>query len=230
MFTAISDMARGFGLGKPAGIEIGETDGEIPDPISRVDAINLAIGQGGTLVTPLQVADFIAAVGNGGTLYRPAVIEKIVPVDGGEPVYTFTPTVIGTLPISEENLQIIQDAMFRVVNDKRGTAYYALPNVKGFKVYGKTGTAESGSGESHAWFAGYTDVGIEGKPDIAVAVFVENGGEGSEVAAPIFQRVLEAYFLGRVETRYPWEARIGVLLTPEPEVTATPEVTETPQP
>ena len=223
MLTAVSDMARGFGLGKPTGIEIGEAGGKIPDPTSRVDAFNLAIGQGGTLVTPLQVADFIAAVGNGGTLYRPSVIEKIVPVDGGDPVFSFTPTVDGTLPLDEEYLKIVQDAMFTVVNNNRGTAYYALTNVKAFKIYGKTGTAESGSGESHAWFAGYTDAGIEGKPDIAVVVFVENGGEGSEVAAPIFQRVLEAYFLGRVETRYYWEARIGVLPPPPPDSTATPQ-------
>jgi penicillin-binding protein 2 len=228
--TAVSDMARAFGLGKPTGIEIGETDGEIPDPTSVVDAFNLAIGQGGTLVTPLQVAAFIAAVGNGGTLYRPAVIEKIVPVDGSDPVYTFTPQVNGTLPISPENLKIIQDAMYSVVYNNRGTAYYALPNVKAYQVHGKTGTAESGSGESHAWFAGYTDAGMPNRPDIAVVVFVENGGEGSEVAAPIFQRVLEAYFIGRVESRYSWEARIGYLPTEEPDATPEPDATETPNP
>ena len=230
MLTAVSDMARSFGMGNATGIEIGEAGGKIPDPISRVDAFNLAIGQGGTLVTPLQVAQFIAAVGNGGTIYRPAVVDKIVPIDGSDPVFTFTPQVAGTLPVSPENLKIIQDAMYSVVNNQRGTAYYAIPNVKRFQVYGKTGTAESGSGDSHAWFAGYTNLGGEGRPDIAVVVFVENGGEGSEVAAPIFQRVLEAYFLGRVESRYPWEARIGVLPTPEPETTETPQVTETPQP
>jgi penicillin-binding protein 2 len=227
--TAVSDMARAFGLGKPTGIEIGEAGGAIPDPTSQVDAFNLAIGQGGTLVTPLQVAQFVAAVGNGGTLYRPAVIEQIVPVDGSDPVFTFTPQSNGTLPVSAENLKIIQDAMYTVVNNNRGTAYYALPNVKRYQVFGKTGTAESGSGESHAWFAGYTNLASEGRPDIAVVVFVENGGEGSEVAAPIFQRVLEAYFLGRVETRYPWEARIGFLPTEEPDA-AESDATETPEP
>jgi penicillin-binding protein 2 len=232
MLTAVSDMARAFGLGAPTGIEVGEAGGNIPDPTSRVDAFNLAIGQGGTLVTPLQVAQFIAAIGNGGTLNRPAVIEKIVPIDGSDPVFTFTPQASGTLPISDETLKIIQDAMYSVVNDKRGTAYYALPNVKRYNVSGKTGTAESGSGESHAWFAGYTNADIEGRPDIAVVVFVENGGEGSEVAAPIFQRVLEAYFMGQAQSVYPWEARIGALPTPEPDATETPQpdATETPQP
>jgi hypothetical protein len=71
---------------------------------------------------------------------------------------------------------------------------------------------------------------MENRPDIAVVVFVENGGEGSEVAAPIFQRVLEAYFVGRVESRYSWEARIGYLPTEEPDATPEPDATETPEP
>jgi cell division protein FtsI/penicillin-binding protein 2 len=238
MFTAISDMARGFGLGSSTGIEIGDIAGQIPDPTNEVDAFNLAIAQGNTLITPLQVADFIAAVGNGGTLFTPQVIDQIVPVVG-DPMYVFTPTVRGTLPISAENLAIIQDAMVSVIMNPRGTAYrtssYGLNsfvNSTGIPVAGKTGTAESGYADPHAWFAGYTDTGREDRPDIAVAVLVENGGEGSVVAAPIFRRVLETYFLGSPQTRYPWEAQIGVVATPTPEVTetATPEVTETPTP
>ncbi len=238
MYTAISDMARGFGLGSSTGIETGDLAGQIPDPTSQVDAINLAIAQGNTLITPLQVADFIAAVGNGGTLYTPHVIERIEPVVG-DPTYVFTPTVRGTLPISPENLSIIQQAMVSVVMNPRGTAYrtsaYGLNSFvtnTGFPVAAKTGTAESGYTEPHAWFAGYTFAGRENRPDIAVAVLVENGGEGSVVAAPIFRRVLEIYFLGSPQMRYPWESQIGVLATPTPEATetATPEVTETPSP
>jgi cell division protein FtsI/penicillin-binding protein 2 len=238
MYTAISDMARGFGLGSSTGIEIGDAAGQIPDPTSQVDAINLAIAQGNTMVTPLQVADFVAAVGNGGTLYTPHVIDQIVPVDG-DPTYVFTPTVRGTLPISPENLSIVQDAMVSVVMNPRGTAYrtsaYGLNsfvNSTGIPVAGKTGTAESGYADPHAWFTGYTFAGLKDRPDIAVAVLVENGGEGSVVAAPIFRRVLEIYFLGSPQMRYPWEAQIGVVATPTPEVTetATPEVTDTPTP
>jgi penicillin-binding protein 2 len=238
MFTAISDMARGFGLGSSTGIEIGDADGQIPDPTSQVDAINLAIAQGNTLITPVQVADFIAAVGNGGTLYTPHVINQIVPVVG-DPTYVFTPTVRGTLPISSENLAIVTDAMVSVVMNPRGTAYRtsafglnSFVTSTGIPVAAKTGTAESGFGDPHAWFAGYTFAERENRPDIAVAVLVENGGEGSVVAAPIFRRVLEIYFLGSPQIRYPWEAQVGVVATPTPEETetATPEATETATP
>jgi len=236
MYTAISDMARGFGLGSSTGIEIGDAAGNIPDPTSEVDAINLAIAQGNTLITPLQVADFVAAVGNGGTLYKPSVIDKIVPVDG-EPSYVFAPTKRGTLPVSAENLKIVQDAMVSVVMNPRGTAYrtsaYGINSFvtnTGIPVAAKTGTAESGYADPHAWFAGYTFAGRENKPDIAIAVLVENGGEGSVVAAPIFRRVLEIYFLGSPQMRYPWEAQIGVVATPTPEVTETPTPEGTPNP
>ncbi|NJD60150.1 MAG: hypothetical protein FIA98_12215, partial [Anaerolineae bacterium] len=185
MYTAISDMARAFGLGSPTGIEIGDAAGQIPDPQSAVDAVNLAIAQGNTQVTPLQVADFIAAVANGWTLYSPQVIDRIVPVDG-DPTYVFSPTIRGTLPISPTNLSIIQDAMITVVMDPRGTAYrtssYGINSFvssTGIPVAAKTGTAESGSGDPHAWFAGYTFAGLENRPDLAIAVLVQNGGEGS---------------------------------------------------
>jgi penicillin-binding protein 2 len=238
MTTAISDMARAFGLGSSTGIETGDLPGQIPDPTSEVDAINLAIAQGNTLITPLQVADFVAAVGNGGTLYTPSVIDKVVPVVG-DPTYEFTPTIRGTLPISPTNLSIVQDAMVSVVMNPRGTAYrtnsYGLNsfvNSTGIPVAAKTGTAETGYPDPHAWFAGYTFAGRENRPDIAVAVLVENGGEGSVVAAPIFRRVLEIYFLGSPQMRYPWESQIGLVATPTPEVTETPtpEPTGTPAP
>src|SRR4030066_583368 len=121
MFTTLSGTARGFGFGSSTGIETGDLAGQIPDPTNQVDAINLAIAQGNTLITPLQVADFVAAVGNGGTLYTPHVIDRIVPVVG-DPTYVFSPTVRGTLPVSPENLSIVQEAMVTVVMDTRGAA------------------------------------------------------------------------------------------------------------
>jgi cell division protein FtsI/penicillin-binding protein 2 len=238
MYTTLADMAHAFGLGSLTGIEIGEEAGQFPEPTNNIDAINLAIGQGNTLVTPLQVADFIAAVGNGGTLFQPQVIDRILPVTG-DPTYVFTSTVRGMLPISPENLQILQNAMYEVVMNPRGTAYRtssaglnSFVSNTGIPIFGKTGTAESGYGDPHAWFAGYSDANRDNRPDIAVVVLVENGGEGSVVAAPIFRRVMEIYFQGAPQTRYPWEALIGVVATPTPLVTDTPvpEDTTTPTP
>ncbi|HSQ18417.1 MAG TPA: penicillin-binding transpeptidase domain-containing protein [Anaerolineales bacterium] len=233
MFTAISDMSRSFGLGSLTGIEIGEEVGAVPEPYNSIDAINLAIGQGSSLVTPLQVANFIAAVGNGGTLYQPQVIDRVLPVSG-DPTYEFSPIVRGTLPISAENMDILQQAMYSVVMNPRGTAYRtsafglnSFVSNTGIPIFGKTGTAESGYGDSHAWFAGYSDANRENRPDIAVVVLVEYGGEGSEIAAPIFRRVMEIYFQGSAQMRYPWEAMIGVVATPTPLVTDTPVSEET---
>jgi len=141
---------------------------------------------------------------------------------------SFTPEVRGTLPISAANLKIIQQAMTSVVSNSRGTAYYALSSFSRayhIPIAGKTGTAETGDSDPHAWFAGYTSAEREGKPDVAVAVLVENVGEGSEFAAPIFKRVLEIYFTGSPRSKYPWESQIGIPKTPEPEGTPTPEST-----
>lgn len=234
--TGVSEMARGFGLGAKTGFELPEEAGNIPDPGSQLDATNLAIGQGDMVVTPLQVATFIAAVGNGGTLYVPHVIERIAPPDGLAS-YEFSPEVSGTLPVSETTLATVQEAMVTVVNNPRGTAYFVLGPFSrsyGIPLAGKTGTAQSGFGDPHAWFAGYTYANREDKPDIAVVVIAERAGEGSEIAAPIFRRVMEIYFLGKPQIKYPWEAQIGVVATPTSEVTDTPEgqeeVEATPEP
>jgi penicillin-binding protein 2 len=217
--TDIAKMARAFGLGSPTGIEqVAEDSGQILDPAGPVEATNQAIGQGDVLVTPLQVARFIAAVGNGGTMYRPQVIDKVQPVEG-DPITTFKPEAQGTLPLRSENLAILQESLRWVVTgngSKRGTAQFALRGLH-VPVAGKTGTAESGSGEPHAWFAGYTmNQGNSGLPDIAIAVIVENIGEGSDYAAPIFQRVVDVYYSGTPQGLLWFESTYGVLDTPTP--------------
>jgi penicillin-binding protein 2 len=214
--NAISDMARSFGLGSLTGIQgVDELPGNVPDPATIEDALDLATGQSQLQVTPLQVASFVAAVGNGGTLYTPQVIERIAP-PSGEPSMVFAPRVRGKLPVNPENLKIIQDAMLDVVTsrDPYGTAEVVFRGLR-YPVHGKTGTAQTGV-SPHAWFAAYTDLGGTSLPDIAVAVIVENGGEGSEWAAPVARRIIELYFLGRPGRLYPWEESYGVWATPEP--------------
>ena len=220
----VSDMAKGFGLGSATGIEqVAEDPGSIPVPKTDGESIQLAIGQGGTLVTPLQVARFIAAIGNDGTLYRPQIIETITS-STGVTTYTFEPQADGTIPVSEETMIAIQDAMRLVVKAQRGTAYIPLEGIS-IPVYGKTGTATTSTDKSHAWFVGYTNTNREDKPDIAIVVIAEFAGEGSEVAAPIFRRILEQYYYGRPGKLYPWESSMNVTRTPTLQYTLTPTVT-----
>ncbi len=214
--TDIAKMARAFGLGSPTGIEqVEESSGQITDPATDVDAVNQAIGQGDMLVTPLQVARFMAAIANGGTLYRPQIVEKIQPVEGATKL-VFRPEANGTLPVRKENLDIVREALKMVTQLPRGTAHQHLRGLQ-FDVAGKTGTAESGNGKSHAWFAGYTLNQVDtGQPDLAIAVIVENIGEGSEYAVPIFRAMVETYYYGSPQSVPPF-GRIG-----EPPYTPTP--------
>lgn len=225
--NGVADMARAFGLGSKTGIEVvDEEAGVVPNPENLVDAVNLAIGQGNLQATPLQVARYMAALGNGGTLYRPQAIEQIVDLDGNV-MFEFKPEAQSTLPLKPENLKAIQDAMRGVMvsNDPRGTAYLVF---NGFKipVAGKTGSATTSAVDPHSWFGGYSFANYPEKSDIAVAVVVENQGEGSEWAAPIWRRIVELYFYGTPQKLYPWEAAIGVTRSPTPLVTDTP----TPEP
>jgi cell division protein FtsI/penicillin-binding protein 2 len=214
---AISEMARGFGLGSPTNIQVvPESSGSIVAPdatnaeLGRLEAVQQAFGQGTTVITPLQAAVYAAAIGNGGTLYQPQLIERVEDTNGVV-LLNFESQVNGNLPISADTLLNLQNAMRLVVADPRGTA---ARRFSGFAIptYGKTGTATAGEGlDPHAWFIGYTDAGQPNRPDIAIAVLVENIGDGSEFAAPIFRRVASHYFLGSPGPLYPWEIDYGVL-------------------
>lgn len=191
--------ARHFGFGTRTGVEVEEEAGLVPDPAWKIqakgegwapgDTVNLAIGQGELLVTPLQVATMMAAVGNGGNLYRPQVVEMIA-AEPSSPDWSFEPAVVAQLPVGAENLAVIRDSLHKVTSVSHGTAYQAFEGF-GVSVAGKTGTAESGQQNPHAWFAGYAPAE---DPEIAIAVIVEHTGEGSTYAAPLFRKVLEAYF------------------------------------
>lgn len=206
----LPNLARQFGLGALTGVALEETAGLIPDPAWKLanlgegwstgDAVNMAIGQGFVLVTPLQLAVLTAAVANGGTLYRPLILDR---VDGSRsmPEQLFQPEVRGQLPLSAEQLAVIQRALNDVTSGPYGTAVDKMAGLT-VSTAGKTGTAQVANvgGVPHAWFTGYAPYE---RPEIAVAVVVENAGEGSAVAAPIFRRVIELYY-GLAITRYPW--------------------------
>ena len=229
--NAIADMSRSFGLGQLTGVEIAEQPGNIPAQVATCEGnTQLAIGQGEMTVTPLQVANMVAALGNGGTLYRPALVEQIGP-ENAPPTYTFRPEAIGTLPISEENRLDIENAMREVIINRRGTAQIQLGTMQ-YRAFGKTGTAENPFGTAHAWFAGYTQMNIPDRPDIAVAVILENAGEGSEMAAPVFRRVVSLYFSNYVNpgVTFRWEAYPYVVASLTPIPSDTPIPTNTPAP
>jgi len=224
--SGLSDMAKAFGLGQETGIEIAEASGNIPDAASNcVNSSQMAIGQGEILVTPLQIATFVSALANGGTLYLPSLVEMVKPL-GGDPIQVFEPDSMGQLPISEETRQTVLEAMRLVVEDSRGTANWALRNLE-FTVSGKTGTAETPTGNSHAWFAGFTREDDPDHPNIAVVVIIENGGEGSEMAAPVFMRAVSLYFSDGEDPGdlMPWEDEPYVPSEPEPTPTVEPDST-----
>jgi penicillin-binding protein 2 len=204
--TLLPSYAHYFGFGEPTGLDaLDESPGLVPDPEWKEkyftgegnpfwvpgDAVNLAVGQGDLLATPLQVANMMAAVANGGILYRPHLVMRILGTPQEEE-QIITATERGRLPVSEANLQVIREGLDGVTSGEGGTAYGAFEGAT-FTSAGKTGTAETPDEKPHAWFAGYAPVDA---PQIAVAVVVENSGEGSVFAAPICRQVMEAFFYG----------------------------------
>jgi penicillin-binding protein 2 len=192
-------MAEHCGFGRKTGIDLpGELSGLVPDHgyldkrygksgWTKYLVVNLAIGQGEVLVTPLQMASIYGAIANGGTLFKPRLVSKMVAPDF-DTTYVI-PERVGQLPISAYNLSLLKEALKGVVNAPGGTAHVAA--VKGFTVAGKTGTAQNPHGDDHAWFVCYAPAE---NPEIAVAVLVENAGHGGSVAAPVARKILEQYF------------------------------------
>lgn len=191
--------AHHFGLGRPTTLqELPESSGVVPDntwtqatlgqPYFDGDAVNSAIGQGYMLSTPLQITRMMAAIANGGLLVSPYVATEVVTVDGQVEPFPHAPTE--AIPISSNSLNLIQQSLAQVVSGAQGTARQAFV---GFAqtVAGKTGTAESGQEEPHAWFSGYSPIE---KPEVVITVLLEYAGEGSAQAAPLFREVAEAFF------------------------------------
>ncbi len=215
--------AEMFGLGRKTGIrELDEVAGQILEPKSEGDAVQLSIGQGSMLATPLQVAVMISAIGNGGNLYRPYIVSKFTSADGEE-ITSTSPEVLSKLEERPQIMDVIRAGMRRVITDEKGTAQAAMAGIQ-VPIYGKTGTAETASDDPHSWFAGYTDGAKEtNKPDITIVVIAENAGEGSMVAAPIFRRIIEIYYNGKPSKLLPWESSLYTRRDPTP----TPAATET---
>lgn len=204
--------AKGCGLGAPTGIALShEAAGLIPTaewklrnigiPWQAGENLSIAIGQGFNLVTPLQMAVLIAAVANNGTLYRPAVMKSIESVQG-RIVEASRPRVSGSLPASQESLEIIKKGLYDAVNRRRGTGYWYARSDE-IDISGKTGTVQiigSKSGEEetgndekylpHAWFVGYAPAG---RPEVAVSVLIEHGEHGSSGAGPIAKQIMLSY-------------------------------------
>ncbi len=184
----LAEWARRLGFGSETQIDLtGETSGLVPDEEWKLVArgepwyigntYHMSIGQGDVLVTPLQLNNLVAAIANGGTLYQPFLLKDA------------TPKVLRADVASSETLNLIRQGM-RAAASPGGTAY----PVYDFKVpvAGKTGTSETGKGDkTHAWFTCFAPYD---NPEIAVTVFLEEGGEGSDDAAPVVRKILEAYF------------------------------------
>ena len=195
----LKKYANAFGLGSRLGIDLpGEKDGFFPDPdtksstnpenpVWRVgDTYNVSIGQGGVKITPLQITAMIAAIANGGTLYRPHLLDAILDEEGSVKEQV-NPLAIRTGMIDPANLRQARIGMRRTVTHGTARSLNDLP----VAVAAKTGTAQVGTASPHAWFVAFAPYE---KPEIAVTVMVEHGGEGSTIAAPITKEILKWYF------------------------------------
>lgn len=191
--NVVVDYAHMMGFDGPSGIGIyPEARGNIPVPQSVEEAINNAIGQGDTQVTLIQAAMMTAAVANGGIVYKPYIVQQVG--DGANAEIVGQPEVLGTVDWSPEVLEMTRQGMCDVVaDDDKGTAYWIFnDNVINapYQACGKTGTAQAGYAP-HAWFVAYAPAD---DPQVAVVAMAQNSREGSEVAAPMVRRILDAYF------------------------------------
>jgi len=202
----LSKMALSLGLGKKTGVDLPEESGGLiptPDYYDRKlgpgkwtqgTALNMAIGQGEVLVTPLQMASLYGAVGNNGTWIRPHLVKSVMGTDGRAVPWNkaFSDSAGSDtsrlLSVSAEHIALLKKALWGVVNSGYGTAGSA--RVAGLDIGGKTGTAQNPHGKDHSWFVA---IAPADSPRIAVAVVAENAGWGAEVAAPIAGQLIGYY-------------------------------------
>jgi penicillin-binding protein 2 len=220
----IAKYARLFGLGEAAGIDLpGEKSGLVPTKDWKLkrrksawqigETISISIGQGFDLVTPLQLANAFSTFANGGTVWKPYLVKYIESTDGK--IYKkFLPEKKGELKLSPKTVEILNSALWGVVNEPGGTGRAA--SLPGIDVCGKTGTSQvmglpsdekarrrkilGAFQKDHALFACFAPLK---NPEIAVAVIMENAGGGGAVAAPVARRILSAYFEGKKKDKHP---------------------------
>lgn len=154
------------------------------------DAVNLAIGQGDMLTTPLQLTRAYAAIANGGTVYSPRIGKAVLAPDGSV-AERIDPPVVRRVPVDDRVLAYIRDALADV--PRKGTAASAFAGFPLDKVpvAGKTGTAEARGEEDTAWFASFAPAD---EPQYAVVVMVSQGGLGSRAAAPAVRQIYEGMY------------------------------------
>ncbi|MBT0662961.1 penicillin-binding protein 2 [Geobacter pelophilus] len=206
----IAEMARRFGLGNSLGIGLeNEKNGLIPTmewkekkygkKWYRGETLPVAIGQGYTLMTPIQLASMTAAVANEGTVYRPHLVKRVVDPDG-RVLKEYKPEVLYRPAVKPQSFRLVKQGLLAVVNEPRGTG--AAARLYEVKVAGKTGTSQvvkqrDGKRDvayqyrDHALFVAFAPFE---KPEVAVSVVIEHGEHGGSAAAPIAGAILKTYF------------------------------------
>ncbi|MDP6801751.1 MAG: penicillin-binding protein 2 [Gemmatimonadota bacterium] len=195
---SLAGHSRSAGLGSPTGIDLPtELAGNTPDTAwfdqrygrgrwTRGNHLNLAIGQGELLVTPLQMARHAAVLATGGRVPTPRLVRS--PQRADQDAAPSPPN----WDLSSETWKALREGMARTVTDDEGTGRGC--RIAGFMPAGKTGTAENSHGSPHAWFMGYAPADA---PEVAFALIVEGGGHGGEVAVPLVRALLEEVRLSR---------------------------------
>ncbi len=182
--AGLVDTAGRFGFNKDLGFDLTTENSRIASvaQMDKVDIAWTAVGQGETLVTPLQMAMVSAAIANNGKLMRPYLVKKIRDYKG-KTVEKFEPAEFSTV-LESAKARIVKSMMMQVVQSGTGKA----ARIDGILVGGKTGTAEVKGNKPHSWFIAFAPAN---KPKVAIAVLIENAGTGGAIAAPIAKEVME---------------------------------------
>ena len=186
------EYAKIFELGKPTGINLpGEKSGYLPSPY-EIGPVNLSIGQGNLLTTPIQLLSLISTVANGGNIWQPYIVKKIVSPDGN-PVKEFFPVLKKTVYISPETMDVLKKGLKNVVLFGTGVS----ARVEDLDIAGKTGTSQRGDIKlelsPQGSFACYSPAD---KPTIALFVFIDYGHswQAAGIAGKILKRVFSPLY------------------------------------